>query len=44
MGGDANTVHLVSKRGVETWPTLPKSEVARRLIAQLAALIRESGA
>jgi phosphopantothenoylcysteine decarboxylase/phosphopantothenate--cysteine ligase len=44
MGGDANTVHLVSKSGVETWPTLPKAEVARRLIAQLAALIKGSGA
>jgi phosphopantothenoylcysteine decarboxylase/phosphopantothenate--cysteine ligase len=44
MGGDANTVHLVSKSGVETWPTLPKAEVAQRLIAQLAAIIRESGA
>jgi phosphopantothenoylcysteine decarboxylase/phosphopantothenate--cysteine ligase len=44
MGGDANTVHLVSHSGVETWPTLPKAEVAQRLIAQLAALIRESGA
>jgi len=44
MGGDANTVHLVSKGGVETWPTLPKQEVAQRLIARLAALIKESGA
>ena len=44
MGGDANTVHLVSKSGVETWPTLPKAEVAQRLIAQLAALMGESGA
>ena len=44
MGGDANTVHLVSKSGVETWPTLPKAEVAQRLIAQLAALIKGSGA
>ena len=44
MGGDANTVHLVSKSGVETWPTLPKAEVAQRLIAELAAIIRESGA
>ena len=44
MGGDANTVHLVSKGGVETWPTLPKQEVAQRLIARLAALIQESGA
>jgi phosphopantothenoylcysteine decarboxylase/phosphopantothenate--cysteine ligase len=44
MGGDANTVHLVSKGGVETWPTLPKAEVAQRLIAQLTSLMRESGA
>jgi phosphopantothenoylcysteine decarboxylase/phosphopantothenate--cysteine ligase len=44
MGGDANTVHLVSTSGVETWPTLPKAEVARRLIAQLAALMGEGGA
>ena len=44
MGGDANTVHLVSKSGVETWPTLPKAEVAQRLIAQLAALMGEHGA
>ena len=47
MGGDANTVHLVSKGGVETWPTLPKHEVAQRLIARLASMIeaaKESGA
>ena len=28
MGGDANTVHLVTADGVETWPTLAKDEVA----------------
>ena len=44
MGGDANTVHLVSKGGVETWPTLPKAEVAQRLVAELAALMGEGGA
>lgn len=38
MGGDANTVHLVTRAGVETWPTLPKDEVAARLIAHLAGL------
>jgi phosphopantothenoylcysteine decarboxylase/phosphopantothenate--cysteine ligase len=36
MGGDRNTVHLVSAAGVETWPTLTKDEVARRLVAHLA--------
>jgi phosphopantothenoylcysteine decarboxylase/phosphopantothenate--cysteine ligase len=38
MGGDRNTVHLVSSQGVETWPTLTKDEVARRLVSHLANL------
>jgi phosphopantothenoylcysteine decarboxylase/phosphopantothenate--cysteine ligase len=43
MGGDRNSVHLVSAAGVETWPTLAKDEVARRLIAHLAALVPAPG-
>ena len=39
MGGDRNTVHLVTATGVETWPTLAKDEVARRLVAHLAAIV-----
>jgi phosphopantothenoylcysteine decarboxylase / phosphopantothenate---cysteine ligase len=39
MGGDRNTVHLVAASGVETWPTLAKDEVARRLVAHLAATV-----
>jgi phosphopantothenoylcysteine decarboxylase/phosphopantothenate--cysteine ligase len=38
MGGEDNTVHLVTADGVETWPTLDKDEVARRLIARLAGM------
>ncbi len=38
MGGDANTVHLVTQDGVESWPTLAKAEVATRLVAHLAHL------
>ena len=38
MGGDANTVHLVSREGVESWPTLAKREVAARLVAHVARL------
>jgi phosphopantothenoylcysteine decarboxylase/phosphopantothenate--cysteine ligase len=38
MGGDANTVHLVTQDGVESWPTLAKAEVATRLVAHLARL------
>ncbi len=41
MGGDANTVHLVSPQGVESWPTLPKDEVAQRLVADLARRLKE---
>ena len=41
MGGEANTVHLVSADGVETWPTLPKAEVATRLVAHLAELLAQ---
>ena len=32
MGGSANTVHLVTAGGVESWPELPKDAVARRLV------------
>lgn len=36
MGGDANTIRLVSETGVEDWPELDKAEVARRIIARAA--------
>ena len=36
MGGDANSVHLVTAQGVESWEKLPKSEVARRLAERIA--------
>ena len=39
MGGDRNTVHLVGRDSVETWPELPKDEVARRLIAAIAVKV-----
>jgi phosphopantothenoylcysteine decarboxylase/phosphopantothenate--cysteine ligase len=39
MGGDRNTVHLVSAQGIEHWPDLPKDEVAARLVAHLATLL-----
>jgi phosphopantothenoylcysteine decarboxylase / phosphopantothenate---cysteine ligase len=37
MGGAGNTVHLVTAGSVESWPHLPKAEVAARLVARLAA-------
>ncbi|MGE0241233.1 MAG: bifunctional phosphopantothenoylcysteine decarboxylase/phosphopantothenate--cysteine ligase CoaBC [Parvibaculaceae bacterium] len=36
MGGQRNTVHLVSATGVDSWPELDKREVARRLMADFA--------
>jgi phosphopantothenoylcysteine decarboxylase/phosphopantothenate--cysteine ligase len=39
MGGERNTVHLVTEDGVEDWPTLDKGEVARRLVERLAVLL-----
>jgi phosphopantothenoylcysteine decarboxylase/phosphopantothenate--cysteine ligase len=36
FGGERNTVHLVSAKGVEAWPTLSKDEVAGRLAARIA--------
>ena len=37
MGGDENRVHLISASGVEDWPLLDKTEVARRLAQRIAA-------
>ncbi|MBB3810187.1 bifunctional phosphopantothenoylcysteine decarboxylase/phosphopantothenate--cysteine ligase CoaBC [Pseudochelatococcus contaminans] len=41
MGGGSNTVHLISEEGIESWPTMDKSEVARRLVARAAERLRE---
>ncbi|MET1416362.1 bifunctional phosphopantothenoylcysteine decarboxylase/phosphopantothenate--cysteine ligase CoaBC [Roseibium sp. HPY-6] len=39
MGGDANTVRLVSRTGVEDWPRMAKGNVARKIIARAAAAL-----
>jgi phosphopantothenoylcysteine decarboxylase/phosphopantothenate--cysteine ligase len=36
MGADENTVKLVTAAGIDAWPKLPKTEVARRLAARIA--------
>jgi phosphopantothenoylcysteine decarboxylase/phosphopantothenate--cysteine ligase len=41
MGGDRNTVHLITTDGVESWPELDKREVARRLLDRAAAWLAE---
>jgi len=39
MGGDRNTVHLITASGTESWPELAKTEVAARLVARIAAAL-----
>ena len=39
MGGSSNAVTLLSAAGAESWPMLPKDEVARRLAARIAEAI-----
>ena len=39
MGGDLNSIHLVTADGVESWPTQTKDEVARMLVERIAAKI-----
>ncbi len=39
MGGEANTVRLVTRAGVEEWPRLSKAEVATRLAARIGDLL-----
>jgi phosphopantothenoylcysteine decarboxylase/phosphopantothenate--cysteine ligase len=39
MGGDRNRVHFITEEGVEHWPEASKSEVARRLVENIASRI-----
>lgn len=36
MGGDANTVHLISSGNIESWPEMAKQDVAEKLAARIA--------
>jgi phosphopantothenoylcysteine decarboxylase/phosphopantothenate--cysteine ligase len=40
MGGDINSVHLVGADGVESWPPQSKDDVARALVARIAAALQ----
>ena len=37
MGGELNTVHLITGEGQEDWPLLPKQAVAERLARSILA-------
>lgn len=36
MGGDRNTVVLITQAGIENWPDMPKDDVAQTLLARAA--------
>jgi phosphopantothenoylcysteine decarboxylase/phosphopantothenate--cysteine ligase len=39
MGGDSNTVHLITASGLEAWPRMSKAEVGRCLAARIASAL-----
>jgi phosphopantothenoylcysteine decarboxylase / phosphopantothenate---cysteine ligase len=39
MGGDVNTIHLITAASVESWPPQSKDDVARMLIERIAAAL-----
>jgi phosphopantothenoylcysteine decarboxylase/phosphopantothenate--cysteine ligase len=39
MGGDRNSVRIVTRSGVEEWPDMSKEDVAERLAAKIAAAL-----
>jgi phosphopantothenoylcysteine decarboxylase / phosphopantothenate---cysteine ligase len=41
MGGDRNSVHLVTRDRIESWPDQDKQAVADRLVARIAAALSE---
>ena len=42
MGGDANTIQLVTAAGVESWPPQSKDDVARSLVERIAAALKDA--
>ena len=44
MGGDRNTVHIITRDGVESWPEMSKDVVAEKLMARAAAYLTRRAA
>ena len=44
MGGDHNTVHLITSAGVENWPEMTKEKVAEQLMAKAASSLNRNKA
>jgi phosphopantothenoylcysteine decarboxylase/phosphopantothenate--cysteine ligase len=41
FGGDRNTVHIVTREGIESWPAMDKNDVATALVARIADALTE---
>jgi phosphopantothenoylcysteine decarboxylase / phosphopantothenate---cysteine ligase len=41
MGGDSNTINLVTAAGVESWPPQSKEDVARTLVERIATALKD---
>ena len=41
MGGDSNTIQLLTAKGIEPWPPQTKEDVASMLIARIADALKE---
>jgi phosphopantothenoylcysteine decarboxylase/phosphopantothenate--cysteine ligase len=41
MGGDSNTIELVTRSGVEAWPPQSKEAVARMLVERIATALND---
>lgn len=44
MGGDRNSIHIISATGTESWEDLPKDAVANRLIEKVANALSSAAA
>jgi phosphopantothenoylcysteine decarboxylase / phosphopantothenate---cysteine ligase len=42
MGGDTNTIHLITAAGVESWPPQSKDDVAHSLVERIGAARKDS--
>ena len=43
MGGDTNTIHIITSSAVESFDEMPKEDVARELIARAADALNKTG-
>jgi phosphopantothenoylcysteine decarboxylase/phosphopantothenate--cysteine ligase len=40
LGGEANQIHLITEKGVESWPLQTKEAVAGALVKRIADALR----